>query len=333
MIRYGILGFGHHGRRRLIPGFAGAKEARLAGIWRRNIEKAESDANEFGIEHAFSSAEELCSSPAIDAVFVTSPDAFHMRDTLLAFRHNKPVLCEKPLAMDAEEVRQMLAASQKANLLFGVAQNFRYNRSVNLIRDWVQAGRVGKPIFASAHFYFQAGHSPRAWIYDPSLARGGVMGDVGIHCIDALRFILQDDVSAVTTIAASDVHSKDIDSNAVLTLDFARGAIGSMMVSFRSAYRTLLEVVGEDGIVRCESGLTVDFPVDVLLLQGGKIIESQQVSNTDGYSRMLDGFSAAIEGHGSYAATGEDGLRNQLALDAGYASWRSGRKEIVSGSR
>ena len=330
MIRYGILGFGHHGRKRLIPGFSGAKESVLAGIWRRNIEKAKSNAKEFGIEHVFSSDEELCASPTIDAIFVTSPDAFHMRDSLLAFRHNKPVLCEKPLAMNAEEVRQMLVASQKANLVFGVAQNFSYNRSVNLIRDWVQAGRIGKPVFVSCQFYFQAGHSPRTWLYDPSVARGGAMGDIGIHCIDALRFILQDDVTAVSAMALIDALSGQIDVNAALTLDFSYGTIGSVMVSFRSAYRTLVEVVGEDGTIRCENGLTVDSPVDVLLLQGGNVIESQQVSNGDGYSRMLDAFSTTIEGRGSYAATGEDGLKNQLALDAAYASWRSGRKKMVA---
>ena len=94
MTRYGILGFGHHGRKRLVPAFAGAKGSKLVGIWRRDFEKAQANAREYGIEHVFTSSEELCASPNIDAVFVTSPDAFHMRDTLLALRHNKPVLCE-----------------------------------------------------------------------------------------------------------------------------------------------------------------------------------------------------------------------------------------------
>ena len=156
MIRYGILGFGHHGIKRLIPGFNGAKDSRLGGIWRRDFEKAKTNASEYSIERALPSAEELCASPEIDAVFVTSPDALHIHDTLLAFSFNKPVLCEKPLAMNVAEVQQMLAASRKANLLFGVAQNFRYNRSVNLIREWVQAGKIGKPIFATSNFYFQS---------------------------------------------------------------------------------------------------------------------------------------------------------------------------------
>jgi 1,5-anhydro-D-fructose reductase (1,5-anhydro-D-mannitol-forming) len=329
MVRYGILGFGLHGWKRLVPAFAGAKTSELTGIWRRNLDKAKANARDYGIENVFATAEDLCASPDVDAVFVTSPDAFHMRDTLLALAHGKAVLCEKPLAMNAEEVEQMLAAARKANLLFGVAQNFRYNRSVNLIRDWVKAGRIGRPVFASAHFYFQSGQSQRTWIYDPSLARGGPIGDVGIHCLDTLRFVLQDDIAAVTTIAHCDAQSGSVEASAALALDFRQGAIGSVMVSFRSEYRTLVEVVGETGVIRSENCLTVTGPVDVQLLQSGKVLDSRQVTNADAYCRMLDAFSAAIEGHGSYSATGEDGLKNQRALDAAYASWQSGRKEII----
>ncbi len=329
MIRYGILGFGHHGRKRLVPGFAAAKASKLAGIWRRDLDKAQDNATAFDIEQVFASAEELCASPAIDAVFVTSPDAFHMRDTLLALGLGKPVLCEKPLAMNVGQVQQMLSAARKANVLFGVAQNFRFNRSVNLIRDWLEAGRIGRPVFATAHFYFQSQRSPRAWIYDPALARGGVIGDVGIHCIDVLRFILRDDVAAISTVARSDAQSGAVEASAALAIDFTQGALGSVMVSFRSEYRTLVEIVGETGIIQSENGLSVDGPVDVRLLQGGKIVDTQQVTNTDAYGRMLDAFSAAIEGTGDFAAPGEDGLKNQLALDAAYASWHSGRKEMV----
>jgi predicted dehydrogenase len=329
MVRYGILGFGLHGVRRLVPAFAGAKTSKLSGIWRRNLDQAKANARDYAIETVFSTAEELCASPDIDVVFVTSPDAFHMRDSLLAFRHNKPVLCEKPLAMHAAEVEQMLAAAQEANVAFGAAQNFRYNRSVNLIREWVEAGRIGKPIFASAHFYFQSGQSPRRWIYDPSLACGGPIGDVGIHCLDTLRYILQDDVTAVSTVAQRDQQSGEVEASAALAMEFRGGTIGSILVSFRSEYRTLVEVVGETGVIRSENGLTVSGFIDVQLLQSGKVRESQQVTNADAYCQMLDGFSAAVEGRGSYRAPGEDGLKNQRVLDAAYESWQSERKEII----
>ena len=329
MIRYGILGFGLHGEKRLAPAFAEAKSSKLVGIWRRNLDKAQANARKFSIEHVFASAEDLCASPVVDAVFVTSPDAFHMRDTLLALNHRKPVLCEKPLAMNVAEAEQMLSAARKANVLFGVAQPFRYNRSLQLVRDWLAAGRIGKPIFASAFFCNQSGQSLRAWIHDPAVACGGVMGDVGIHCLDALRFVLQDEVAAVTTIAHRDAQSGAVETSAAITIDFRQGTIASVTVSSRTEYRTLVEVVGESGVIRSENCFSTLAPVDVQLLLSGKVIDSQQVSNADAFSRLLDAFSAAIEGHGAYGASGDDGLKNQRALDAAYTSWHSGRKEII----
>ncbi len=330
MVRYGILGFGLHGWKRLIPAFAGAQNSKLTGIWRRNLDKAKANANDYGIETVFATAEELCASPHVDAVFVTSPDALHMRDSLLAMSHNKAVLCEKPLAMSVEEAEQMLAAGRKAHVQFGVAQNFRYNHSVDLIREWVQAGRIGKPIFATSHFYFLSAESQRVWIYDPSLARGGPIGDVGIHCLDVLRYVLRDEVTAVTTLAHRDAKSGGVEASAVLSMDFGSGAIGSILVSFRSPYRSLVEIVGETGVIRSENGLTVTGMVDVQLVESGKVRDNKQVTNADAYYRMLDGFSDSIEGRGSYRAPGEDGLNNQRVLDAAYASWQSGRKEIIS---
>ena len=329
MVRYGILGFGNHGVKRLVPGFAGAKESALAGIWRRDMQKAKSQAEEFGIEHVFPSAEEMCASSAIDAVVVTSPDALHMRDTLLAISHGKPVLCEKPAAMNADQLKRMLAKASSANVAFGIAQNFRYNRSVNLVREWVQQGRIGSPIFATAQFCFQAENSPRKWIYDPALACGGPIGDVGIHCMDALRYVLMDDVSAVTALARRDALSGNLEASAALAIEFTRGTLGSILVSFRAKYHSWMEVVGEEGVIQSDDCFTVDNPVQVVLRQHGEIVDMQRVTNEDAYSLMLDGFSAAIDGSCTYAAPGKDAINNQMALDAAFASMQSGSKQIV----
>jgi predicted dehydrogenase len=329
LIRYGILGFGHHSGKRLVPAFARAQHSRLAALWRRDPEKAMQSAGRFGIEHVFPSADEFCRSPLVDAIFITSPDAFHMPDALLAFRHGKHVLCEKPLAMNTGEADRMLAAAQAAGVRFGVAQNFRYNESLRLARNWVQSGRIGAPRFATAHFYFQAERSPRAWIDNPSIACGGSLGDVGIHCIDTLRFVLSQDVSAVSAIAQSDEHSGGLDTNAVLALEFSRSTLGCVMSGFRSHYRSFLEVAGENGTIQAENAMDVDHPVEVRLLRGGETLDNQRVSNSDAYSRMLDAFSAWIEGTGEYAAPAADGRNNQKALDAAYASWRSGARQII----
>ncbi|MGH9586855.1 MAG: Gfo/Idh/MocA family protein [Acidobacteriaceae bacterium] len=327
MIRFGILGFGHHAVRRLIPAFRGAAAAQLTGLWRRDAAKAEENAREFSIPHLFGTPSELCASPEVDAIFVVSPDRLHLEHVLLAAKHGKHVLCEKPLAMSADEVGQMITGAEHAGIKLGVAQNMRYNRSLALMHDWIAEGRIGKPQMAQAQFAYSAAGSPRKWIYDPTLALGGPIGDVGIHCIDALRYILGDDgsarVTAVATLAHTDSASGPVESHAVVGLDFASGAMGSVTVTTRSQYRTMIEVTGEQGAIHCENGLTVDFPVEVILSRGSETPARETVSNADAYSRMLDSFAEWVEGTGKYLAPGQDGLHNQKILDAAYQSWRS----------
>jgi predicted dehydrogenase len=329
MIRYGLLGFGHHCAKRLIPAFPSARASALTGIWRRDLEKAAANASAYRIEHVFATAEDLCASPLVDAVFVTSPDALHLPHVLLALEHGKPVLCEKPLGMSAAEVEQMLAAASKAGQRLGVAQNLRYNRSLEVMRDWIAEGKIGRPLLANAQFCFAAESSPRQWIYDPALACGGPIGDVGIHCIDALRFVLNSRVAQVNTLARADEKSVPLEAYAAIGLDFTVGVMGAVTVSTRGVYRSMIEVTGETGTIACEYGLTVDTAVDVVLWQAGQARERKTVSSADGYTLMLDSFSDWVEGHGEYRATATDGLHNQQVLDAAYESWRTGARQAL----
>ncbi len=330
-MRFGILGFGHHAAKRLMPAFRGASVAQLGGMWRRDAGKAAADAARFGVPRVFASPDELCASPEIDAVFVASPDALHREHVLLALRHGKPALCEKPLAMNAGEAQEMLAAAQEAGVLFGVAQNMRYNLAIDLMRRWIEEGRIGKPQLAHAQFCYETSKSPRAWINDPSLALGGPIGDVGIHCIDALCYVLGDSVSAVSTLAHRDADSGEVESHAVVSLRFSSGAVGAVTLTTRAAYRSLVEVVGERGSLSCEDAMTVEHPVFLVQREGGRVVLEQPVSNADAFSRMLDGFAeAAAGGSVPYRAPGSEGLVNQRVLDAAYRSWRTGQVEVLA---
>jgi 1,5-anhydro-D-fructose reductase (1,5-anhydro-D-mannitol-forming) len=244
------------------------------------------------------------------------------------------VLCEKPLAMGMAEAKRMVAAAREAGCSFGVAQNFRYNRSLERMRDLVAQGAIGEPVFASTHFCFLSENSPRTWIYDPGMACGGPIGDVGVHAIDALRFVLGQEAIAVSTLAREeDRQTSDgerrLETSAAITLEMSGGTLASVQVSFRAIYRTFVEVVGATGALSAESGLTVDRPVTIVHHSGGEVVSREEIDNGDGYIRMLDAFSAAVEGAGSFASPGEDGLKNQAILDAAFRSWHSGCRERI----
>ena len=327
-IRFGFLGYGLHASRRLVPAFAKAQEAEATGFWRRNAEAAQADAQKTGMK-AYGSAEELCASAEIDAVFITSPDALHLEHARIAFAHGKAVLCEKPLAMNAGQAAEMQAAAEAAGTLFGVGQNFRYNHSLEFMRDQIAAGRIGVPQIAHAQFNYLANLATRTWIADAALACGGPIADVGVHCIDALRFILQDEVKTISVLASSDAHSGELEAMATMQMQMRSGMYANVATSARSPYRTLLEVVGSEGVLIAENGLTVDRPVDVVLRKGGEVLETTILDNGDGYVRMLDAFAQAMRGDGVFAASGADGVTNQRILDAAFRSWHSGMRETL----
>ena len=329
MTRFGILGFGAHAVRRLMPGFALAQGCRVSALSRRDITKARASAAEYKIPLAFDSAEELCQSPEVDAVLVATPNAFHLRDVLLAIEHRKPVLCEKPMGMNAGECRQMVEAARAAHVLLGVAQVFRFEDSTARLRQRVASGQIGKPVFARAEFSFSVSTHARAWLTDAAIAGGGPIADVGVHCIDALRYILDDEVIRVTARATSDAASRDVEAVALLSLEFHRGTLAMVPVSFRAEYRTPVEIVGETGVLRADDGLNVEHPISVQLRRGGSVVETELVSNQHAYARQVDMFAAAVEGLAPFPVPGEEGWQNQEILDAAYRSIKTGKSEPV----
>jgi len=331
-IRFAILGFGYHAAFRLVPSFRNCQHAVLVGFHRRDPAKAARDAEKHGV-HAFASAEELCSSPEIDAIFITSPDALHLADARLAFSHSKPVLCEKPLTSNGADADAMLAAANASGKLFGVAHHYRWAHAVQQIRARVAAGEIGEVRTAHAEFNYAAQFSRRPWITDPTLAAGGPIGDVGVHCLDTLRFILDNTrARTVSTIATQDERSGAVEASASMQFEFANNVVASINVSARAQYRTQIEIVGADGVLVAENGMTVDHPVDVALRRKGVHVNTNTVNNADAYTRMIDNFALALRGEDQFLGPGTEGVHNQHILDAAYKSWRTGKREKVEGA-
>jgi len=311
MVRFGIVGFGLHAVRRLMPGFERAKKCRVTALSRSTMEKARASAAEYKIPLAFDSAADLCRSPEVDAVLVTTPNSLHLADVLTAFAHGKPVLCEKPMGLHAAECREMVEAARKSGLLLGVAQVFRFEESTAALRRRIAAGQIGAPVFARSEFSFWHKDAKRTWLTDPLVAGGGPIADIGVHCVDALRYILQDEVVRVSARGAWDAESGGVEAAAAMTLDFARGTLASVLVSMRAEYRTPMEFVGPAGVLRADDALNVERPITIELRRNHSAVESETASNVDAYARQVDSFADAVRGEAIFPAPGEEGCRTR----------------------
>lgn len=327
MIRFGIAGFGLHGDKRLMPGFAKASRCRVTAISRRDAAKAQASAAQYGIPHAFASVDDLAACPDVDAVLVASPNSLHLADTLACLKHGKPVLLEKPMGMNAGECRQMIDAARTANLKLGVAQVFRFEDSTRRMREQVSRGILGPLVYARAEFSFPGRGHLRSWLNNAAVAGGGPIADIGVHCIDALRFILSDEVIAVSAFTRADEESRDVEATGVVNLEFTSGLLASVLVSFRGAYRTPISIVGESATLGANDALTVERPITLELKHADGSVTSEKVRNELAYARQVDAFADWLTIGTPFPAPGEEGLRNQLVLDAAYRSARNGTVE------
>ncbi len=331
MVRFGIVGFGLHAVKRLMPGFETARDCRVVALTKRDRAAARTAADRFGIAHAFTSTSGLCSCPEVDAVLVASPDALHLPDVLSALGAGRPVLCEKPLALDAVQARRMVSSARSAGVPLGVAHVFRFEESVRLFRRLVAEGAVGTIEHVRAEFVYPAHESPRAWIHDPGLAAGGPLADVGIHCIDTLRYVLGDEIVEVDAQGRTEPGTGPFEAGAHLSLRFARGTLGTVVVAGDAPYRTALEVSGTEGILQARDALNVERPLRVTLecTRGERTPRTWEMDNRLAYTRQVESFARMVEGEGDFEVPGEEGLRNQLVLETAYRSLHSGRLEPV----
>ena len=226
-VGYCVIGLGRIADH-FMRGVKQGSTSQITGLVSGHRDKAERIAAEYGVPkdsiYSYEDMDRMRDNKAIDAVYVALPNSMHAEYTIRAAQAGKHVLCEKPMGMNASECQQMVQAALSAGVLLGIAQVFRFEESVAKVRDRVAAGEIGDPILARAEFSFPGSKHARTWLSDRSLAGGGPIADVGVHCIDALRYILQDEPTLVTACGRSDRLSGDVEAVAILFLNCYRNA-------------------------------------------------------------------------------------------------------------
>jgi predicted dehydrogenase len=226
-----------------------------------------------------------------------------------------------PLAFDSvERLVSHPEACDRARVKFMVGHMLRLSPLIVRMRDLIRNGEIGSVTFARADFVYDARLSHRGWLYDRSVAGGGPIYDIGVHCLDTLRFVLDDEVVAVKSECEPWPTTAQTEAMAHMVLRFSRGVIGSIFCSFVSPVRrTFLEVVGTEGVLSAThftaSSTTVRLNIERGhndLPEGGRV-EEIQVPNL--YIEEVTRFSECILNNREPFSPGLNGLMNQRVLD------------------
>jgi predicted dehydrogenase len=352
-IGIGIIGAGF-ARTTQIPGFKNCEGARGVVIASAHRAHAEEVAREFGILHVADDWRGVIERDDVDLVSIVTPVVTHHEIAMAALDAGKHVLCEKPMAMNADEAREMMERAREKNVLALIDHELRFLPGRLKAHQLLRTGGIGKVRHAKITFRSDSrADVSRAWNWWSDVKQGGgALGAIGSHLIDAFRWLLATEVSEVFCNLATHVRERkddagtirevttDDEANLVLRFgdgELTEGATGtasmSMVESGASAH--LVELFGSAGALR------IDGNGNVFLAQTGDgdwtSIESDRGELAPGmaeggWSRGFTTFSkkiiealrngrTTVEG----AATFEDGYRTQLVLDAARRSNEKGR--------
>ncbi|HSQ74713.1 MAG TPA: Gfo/Idh/MocA family oxidoreductase [Bacteroidota bacterium] len=326
-VRFGIIGYGNFAERAIAPAITATPGAALVAVQKRSLEAARAKAKELGIPLAFARAEDLVAHPDVDAVFIVSANSAHCAETVAAARAGKHVLVEKPMALNVGEAEEMIAACARQNVRLMVGHMIRFSPLVRRMREVVRSGLLGTLVSARADFIYDARLSQRGWLRERGVAGGGPVYDVGVHCLDSLRYVLDDEVETVRSVLDPLPTAERTEESAHLLLRFSRGTLGSIFCSYAAPVRRKeIEILGMDGRMTAGEftvgGITARLTIDTSRdsRPAEPVEEVYEVPNL--YVEEISHFIEAIRTGSPLLTPGENGLANQRVLDRAVAGTR-----------
>lgn len=333
--RVGVVGAGAIAQACHIPGYIRNKHCVLAAFTDPALARHKEIEEKFPHVRGYTSLDEMLAKEDLDIVSVCTPNKYHAASTIAALKAGCHVLCEKPIAASLQEADRMIATAKQSRKKLMIGFSHRLYRGPNTCKQMLQKKVIGKPFMIRVRFAHGGpypGWAKDKWFYEPDIAAGGAMLDMGIHAID-LALWLYGPVTAVSAKAATLIKRIAVDDNAVLLLEFASGALGYVEVGWTSKPGfTGFELYGTEGSLIC------DYVRGLQLCSGKASAGTDSVNEwkmiddkpaTGGWSIEIDYWMDIVMGKRPLTM---DGAAGRAALEvalAAYKSSRTGRRVVL----
>ncbi len=331
-LSWGVLGASFFAIEHMIPALQQAKGLRVHGIASRELAKAEAVAERFGLARAYGDYESMLADPAIDVVFNPLPNHLHVPWSAKAARAGKHVLCEKPIALDADEAAQLIAVRGETGMQIQEAYVVTHHPQWKRVRELVRAGRIGRLRAIQGWVSY--------WLDDPENIRnkremgGGGLLDIGVYPLLTARYVFEaDPISAFAAIERHPEWGTDVLASA--TLQFPNGIL-SFTCGTLSAVHQHMAIHGTEGRIELPDPFaqspTREARISIL---GPRQIweplneEVETLERVNQYVPQAEAFCAAVRGEAPPAFPLEESVKMMRALDALARSGESGRWEEV----
>jgi D-xylose 1-dehydrogenase (NADP+, D-xylono-1,5-lactone-forming) len=335
-IKWGVLGNANIARVCVIPALQKSSNGLVYALATRSPETGIQVATEHNIPRVYGTYEDLVADPEIQVIYIPLPNHLHYYWTLRALEAGKHVLCEKPLACNARQAREMAVSAKKAGLLLMEAFMYRFHPRSRRIKEMVADGFLGVPVLVRAAFCYHmeenvlaSGECSRL---QPKMG-GGALLDVGCYGVSVARWLMGKEPLGIQGQAV--YHASGADVHFVGSLRFPGKGLATLEASFISTLQQTYTVVGTQKAIELPHDAFIPWEREALFLlrdQEAEEGEKQVIAGADEYQLMVEHFSDAVAGKVALAFSPEESVRNMQVLDGLAEAAQTGRTILLDQS-
>jgi 1,5-anhydro-D-fructose reductase (1,5-anhydro-D-mannitol-forming) len=330
-LRWGLIGASDIAETRMIPAINAQSDSVVHSVVSGNADHAKLYAQRNSISKAHENLETFLADPDLDIVYISSTNEKHREQALASIRGSKHVLCEKPLALNLLDAREMVGAAVQAGLVFGTNHHLRCAATLRTLRRLVREGTIGQPLAARV---FHARYLPRrlrGWRLDNPAVGAGVTLDITVHDADTLHFVLGVQAEEVVAQSVSQgLGQGEVEDTTMGVIRFEGNILAQFHDSFTIRHTsTGLEIHGTEGSLLATDVLTQEPVGSIVLRRETEKTDIDPGPREDLYSLAARHFNAAVRGKGEPVATGEDGIRSLAVALAALESIKTSKRVKV----
>lgn len=324
-VRYAVVGLGWMAQEAVLPAFAGADHSSLGALVSSDADKLQVLGDRYGVDrlHDYDGYEECLASGDVDAVYIALPNHLHREYAVRAARAGVHILCEKPMALDEDECREMIEAAESAGVRLMIAYRLHFDPANLRAAEIARSGTIGEPRYFSSAFSVPV-RDPSDIRLDPATG-GGTLFDIGIYCVNAARYLFRDEPTEVWCRGrgGNGGRFQEVHAATVSVLGFPGDRTAAFTCSFDAAPVDAYRLLGTEGQVELDPAYDLNAEYH-LRLQANGSERGESFPATDQVAPQLAHFSRCIREDRPPAPGGREGLADVRIIRALERSMRTG---------
>lgn len=333
-----VVGLGVLTIEEILPALAQCKKIKVSALVTGKRDKGLRLAKEYGVAessvYSYEDYDKIKDNPDVAGVYIVLPNSMHAEYTIRAAKAGKHVLCEKPMANSVAECESMIKACAEAGRKLMIAYRIQYEPYNKMMRDLVQQQKYGRTRVIQATNVQNAG-DPQHWRYKKALAGGGALPDIGIYCLNTTRFLLgeePEEVFASIYNTPGDPRFTEVDETMTFQLRFKSGVIAVCDTSYSAHACRQYRIMCERAWLNMDPAFAYrGLKASISEAKGtSEILTYPTLAEQNQFALEMDHFASCVLENKTPDTPGEEGLRDQVIMEALYKSAAENRPVKLS---